>query len=118
MAEERKISVEISVKPLSVNKVWQGRRFKTKEYKDYEEEVLYKLPKKEMLLGDKLWVVLDFYVKYPKKCDVDNFIKPILDILCKKGYIKDDRMIYDLVVRKFKGDNKIRVYIEKIKEEL
>ena len=34
----------LKIKPLSVNQVWQGKRFKTKTYKDYEKNVLAILP--------------------------------------------------------------------------
>ena len=34
-------SLSIDIKPLSVNKCWQGRRYKTSEYKAYEEELLW-----------------------------------------------------------------------------
>jgi hypothetical protein len=34
----------IKIKPLSVNKAWQGKRFKTNEYKQYEKEVSLLLP--------------------------------------------------------------------------
>ena len=36
--------VIIDIKPLSVNKMWQGRRYKTYEYQKYEKEFLYLLP--------------------------------------------------------------------------
>ena len=36
--------MKIKIKPLSVNKAWQGKRFKTREYKSYEELLLYLFP--------------------------------------------------------------------------
>ena len=36
------------VRALSVNKCWQGQRFKTPEYKNYERALLFLLPKFEM----------------------------------------------------------------------
>ena len=37
--------MKIEIKPLSINKCFQGRRFKTNDYKNYEKELLLKLPK-------------------------------------------------------------------------
>jgi hypothetical protein len=34
----------LKISALSVNQAWQGRRFKTKKYKDYEEHLLLILP--------------------------------------------------------------------------
>lgn len=83
--------VRISIKPLSVNKCWQGRRFKTRDYTDYEKELLYLLPKKVIYPGK-----LALYLKIgfsSKTSDLDNAIKPILDIFQKK-YGFDDKRIY------------------------
>lgn len=89
--------MRIEIKPLSVNQVWQGKRFKTKVYKDYEKEALLKL--KPMQVGDgRLSISLRFGVS-SKNADVDNPIKPFLDILQKK-YGFNDRQIYLLTVEK------------------
>jgi Holliday junction resolvase RusA-like endonuclease len=90
--------MRIEIKPLSVNKAWQGRRFKTKEYKDYQEEVLLLLPKINICKKSKLKLDLVFGFSN-KMSDIDNPLKPILDILQKK-YGFDDRNIYELSVRK------------------
>ena len=37
--------VRIDMKPLSVNEAWQGKRYKTEEYKQYENTLLWLLPK-------------------------------------------------------------------------
>ncbi len=107
------IDVSVEIKPLSINKCFQGRRFKTKDYKDYEYELLLILPEQEMIKGD-VSVEIDFYVKYPKKLDVDNLLKPINDILTKKKYWEDDRFIYEIRARKIKSPIE-RIHI-KIKE--
>ena len=91
------------IRPLSVNEAWQGRRFKTRKYKDYEKELLLTLPKIEKMEGD-LVIDIRFYFKYPKKRDIDNCIKPLLDIMQKKGYYKDDRYVWRLSVIKEQRD--------------
>ena len=96
--------MRIKIKPLSVNQCWQGKRFKTKKYKAYEEELLYQL--KPMKIPSKIKFKL--IVGYSNKLsDIDNCLKPILDILQKK-YGFDDRDIYELDITKEivkKGDD-------------
>lgn len=89
--------MRIDIKPLSVNRCWQGRRFKTPEYKAYETELLYKLPKlkvgKEKL---KLTIIVGFS---NKKSDLDNICKPFQDII-QRAYSFDDSQIYKLIMTK------------------
>jgi len=96
-----KIEEEIRIRPISSNSIWQGRRFKTKEYNYFIEEALYKMSEKEMLKGERLGVFLDFYYKYAARSDLDNFLKPTIDLLVRKKWIKDDRFIYFLQAQKF-----------------
>lgn len=87
----------IKIKPLSVNGAWQGKRFKTKEYKAYEQELLLTLPRYIIPSGN-LEVIYE--VGYSNKLsDIDNFVKPFQDILQKK-YNFDDNRIYKMVVEK------------------
>src|SRR3990167_7991757 len=84
----------IDIKPLSVNRAWVGRRFKTPEYKAYEEELLYMLPKRPKLPVGQLLLRLTIGVSN-KAFDLDNSVKLILDILQKK-YDFDDKRIYGM----------------------
>lgn len=87
----------ISIKPLSVNECWQGKRFKTPKYKGYEKELLLKLPKIDVPdVKLKLVIVFGFSNKLS---DVDNGLKPLIDILQKK-YRFNDRNVYQLNVSK------------------
>ena len=105
--------IEIPIKPLSVNKVWQGRRFKTKDYKDYEKNCLWFI-KGEKIKGE-IEIYYKFYVKNFLMCDVDNFIKPIQDIIVKAGLIEDDRFIKRIIAEKFKSENeKIVIDIKRL----
>ena len=99
----------IDIKPLSVNRAWQGRRFKTKEYNEWLKLALALMGRKKMLKGD-LSVHIDFYFKYVKKNDIDNPIKCLLDVITKAGWINDDRQIYYLSVCK-KQSNKERIEV-------
>lgn len=102
----------INEKPLSVNGAWKGRRFKSDEYSTYETLLLYKLPKRPMVMGI-VEVVFHFYIVNDSRSDIDNFEKPLLDILVKKGYIEDDRKIYKKTTYKHHSDKpKIEVEIK------
>jgi Holliday junction resolvase RusA-like endonuclease len=77
----------INIKPLSVNQAWQGKRFKTNLYKQYEHDVLLLLPKIKIVEPPyKLNIVVGFS---NKASDIDNILKPFLDILQKKYGIND-----------------------------
>jgi Holliday junction resolvase RusA-like endonuclease len=93
----------IPIKPISTNKLFQGRRFKTKEYDAFINAALYFAPKVPMIKGI-VSLQCDFYVKTVERSDLDNFLKGTLDLLVKAGYIEDDRYIYRIVARKFKTD--------------
>ena len=71
--------MKINVNPLSVNKCWQGRRFKTPEYKRYEKELLYLLPTFKVPNG-AIYINIVFGFSSKLK-DIDNPLKPFLDIL-------------------------------------
>jgi Holliday junction resolvase RusA-like endonuclease len=103
----------INSKPMSVNQAWQGRRFKTQLYKNYEEDLSWqiKLMKLKTITG---WVNVEyrFYIKNFLRSDAGNFEKPLTDILVKNGLIEDDKFIKRLVIEKFKSDEeKIEIEI-------
>ena len=79
------------IKPLSVNQAWQGKRFKTPEYKGFEKQLLLMLKKIKVPEG-KLLLRATFGLS-SKNADWDNPIKPFQDVLQKK-YGFDDRRIY------------------------
>jgi Holliday junction resolvase RusA-like endonuclease len=104
---------EIDIKPLSVNKAWQGRRFKTKEYKDFEEQLLWKLKGIKPVSG-KYALHIDFYFKNYKMADLSNCLKTTEDIIVKAGLVEDDRFCYEIYLRKFGGEDKIIFWIESL----
>ena len=89
--------MKINIKPLSINQCFQGRRFKTPKYKQYEKELMLLLPILNVPNG-LLEVVITFGLS-SKLNDIDNGLKPFIDILQKK-YLFNDRDIYKLVVEK------------------
>ena len=88
----------LNVKPLSVNQCWQGRRFKTKAYKQYEKAMMLILPNVQYEFKDKIGITIEFGFSNSTS-DIDNPLKPVLDILQKK-YGFNDRSIYELIVKK------------------
>lgn len=92
---------KVDIKPLSVNQVWQGKRFKTSKYKSYEREMILKLPKIKMP-KPPFKVYYEFGMS-SSLSDWDNPIKPFQDILQKK-YNIDDRDIFEANVKKVKTE--------------
>ena len=88
---------KLDIKPLSVNEAWQGKRFKTKAYKQYERDLLFLLPKIEIPKG-KMSVYLEFGFSN-KLSDFDNPVKLFMDILQKK-YDFNDKEIYEANIKK------------------
>jgi Holliday junction resolvase RusA-like endonuclease len=105
----------LNIKPLSVNEVWQGKRFKTRKYTSYEKEALLHL--KHLTIPEyplKIEITWGFS---SVMADIDNPTKPFLDILQKK-YGFDDRHIYELVLKKVivkKGEEYIDFEISSLK---
>lgn len=95
----------IPIKPISINDCWQGKRFATKDYKKWTEDGLWLLKGQGMAPQGRLRVVVDWYSKNISTADIDNPVKPVLDLLKKAGVIEDDRWIYELLVRKHKSDD-------------
>ena len=87
---------KIKIKALSVNVAWQGKRFKTRAYLAYEQHLMYLLPrievpKWELSLFIRVWI--------SKLSDIDNPLKPLLDIMQKK-YDFNDKNIMLLQIEK------------------
>lgn len=107
--------MRIEIKPLSVNNAWQGRRFKTDKYKGFEKEMLLRLPplKIDFKALLKINVVFGFS---SKGSDLDNGLKPTLDVLQKRYGINDNK-IYELNVKKEivkKGSEYIELHITEL----
>jgi Holliday junction resolvase RusA-like endonuclease len=100
------------------------------KYTQYLQElksVLEPLENKQIKEGDWNEVEVRFYFKYPKgtpkssrrvleyhryKCDCDNLVKPILDVMQELQWIKDDKQISKLMIVKLQGemsDSKIEI---------
>lgn len=87
------------IKPLSVNECWQGKRFKTKTYLFYEQELLLTLPAKK--LPEPPYSIYFEFGLSNSLSDWDNPIKPLQDIMQKK-YGFNDKDIFCAEVKKVK----------------
>ena len=108
----------VNIKPLSVNEAWQGRRFKTPKYKQYERDLLLILPKAVEIPEGLLVAHYEFGVSNSAS-DWDNGVKPFQDVL-QKRYGFDDRRIYRAIVDKVKvkkGQEYVKFRLEKFQEE-
>jgi len=102
----------VPIKPLSVNRAWQGRRYKTDAYKSFERELLLLLPRITIPETGELRAEYEFGMS--SQSDWDNPVKPVQDVLQKK-YGFDDRRIMEASVRKVavaKGQEYIKFRIE------
>ena len=85
----------LSIKPLSVNDAWKGRRYKTDKYRAYEMELLYRLPK--IVLPPPPYEVTYRFGFSSASSDNDNPVKPFQDILSKK-YKFNDKLIKRTII--------------------
>lgn len=105
------MQINLNIKPLSVNEAWQGKRFKTPKYKKYINDVLFLLPLK-FDIKPPYFISINLFFSNVSS-DIDNPIKPLLDILQVK-YNINDKDIYKLNIEKFvvkKGSEKIELTI-------
>jgi len=90
--------IKISVKPLSVNEAWRGRRFKTSAYNNYTRTCFYLLPK--IKIPDPPYSVYFEFGFSTKASDFDNPIKPFCDIIQLKYKINDKDIYEARIVKK------------------
>lgn len=95
------MNIRLEVNPLSVNKAWRGRHFKTKDYDLFEREVCIKLPFSinEPFDGE-VFVHYVYHIKNYGNADTANMEKTLTDMLVKRKYLKDDRYIRAIYQRK------------------
>ena len=109
------IQFKIYEKPLSVNQAWQGKRFKTPIYKEYEKSMLLMMPKAKVDTEEMLRV--EFFFGFSNKAsDLDNPVKLLMDIAQKK-YGFNDKNVFELNIRKClvkKGKEFIQMGIYKL----
>jgi len=109
------IAKTLYIKPLSVNEAWQGKRFKTPKYKKYESDLLLLLP---LMPIPEAPYEINIEVTFSSKAsDLDNILKPFLDVLQKKYGINDKDIFKLSAVKSLtpKGNEFIRFDIKTFK---
>lgn len=99
----------LAIKPMSVNEIFKGRRFKTKEYSRYRSQLSLILPKIEVPEKGKLKLCIEFGFSN-SGADIDNSVKGFTDALSETYGFNDNR-IYRLEVEKVivkKGEEYIK----------
>lgn len=82
--------IRISIKPLSINEAFQGRKFKTPKYGEFEKAVLSMLP--DVKMPDPPYSIYFKFGFSSRASDWDNPVKVIVDCLSKK-YNFNDKLI-------------------------
>jgi Holliday junction resolvase RusA-like endonuclease len=103
----------IRIKPLSSNRAWQGRRFKTPAYKAFEKELWLKLPPKVLVPDGPIKITFIFHLSN-LAADGDNCIKQAQDVIAKKYGFNDSRISHWEVhkCKAAKGEESISFRIE------
>lgn len=105
-------TIIIRTAPVSVNVLYRGRRFLTKEGKAIKESVAWEIKsqwKNKKVMESDVKIYIDFYFKN-KRMDIDNAIKSLLD--CMTGIVwKDDSQIVELLARKYIDKKKPKIII-------
>lgn len=109
--------MKIQIKPLSINEAWQGRRFKSKKYIDFEREFYYLLPNIE-IPDWPIAIMLRF--GFSRDSDIDNCVKPTLDVMQKRYWFNDIQIKSMVAIKEKvkKWQEYIRITICKAKELL
>lgn len=87
----------VEVEPMSVNKAWKGRRFRSGEYINYTKKLLFLLPKQK-LPEPPYSIYLEFGMSN-KASDFDNPVKCFVDVLQVK-YMFNDKDIMEAHIKK------------------
>ena len=107
--------IKLDIKPLSVNKAWQGKRFKTSKYNKYIKDVFFLLPNNLKVPDGFLFLSLEFGFS-SSASDFDNPVKCFVDCLQKK-YLFNDKMIKKCLIsveKTKKGDEYIKFDLKRL----
>ena len=111
----------LNVKPLSANKMyWRGKRVKTKEYLDYQNEIRDELMGVDWPFGSDM-VTFDITAAFSNRgADLDNIMKPLFDTYQNIFDDFNDNKVYRIDAKKEivpKGEEYFEVKIERIEDE-
>lgn len=97
--------------------VYKGRKLISRKGREYKQNAFAEPWMKDPIEG-RLSVTIDAFPPDRRKRDIDNIIKPILDVITENGVWVDDEQIDELTVRRRpkKDWSGVRVYITEIEE--
>ena len=108
------MNYKIDIKPISVNEIFKGKKYKTAKYDLFISDMLKLLPK-TIEFPDKENVKLAIEFGFSTKAsDLDNYLKGTIDCFVKK-YGVDDKHIYEIhcfkaIVKKGQEYIKFKIY--------
>lgn len=105
-------TIHIETEPISVNRMYRGRRFLTKDGKAVKDAIAWEVSSQWRIAPIKGVVALNimFYFKN-KRMDIDNALKGLLD--CMTGLVyEDDSQIEELHVFKMVDKENPRTEIQ------
>jgi len=109
------VALDLPVKPISVNALYKGKRYKSEEYKNFESELAYNLPLDARIgLEGPLVLEATFYITNMRQ-DLDNLLKGLLDVLEHCGVYSNDKQIVAIRATKEKAKEpriKVKLYAE------
>ncbi len=113
-----KTKLIIPGKPISVNDLYTGRRFLTKDGREMKQTVGWQVKSqwkaKPKLIGD-LRIYMDFFYMDKRRRDIDNPVKAMMD--CLTGLVfADDSQIIEMHITKNVGIDRTEIVIEQIHE--
>ena len=94
--------IKLSVKPLTINLAYRGRRFKSKALVQFQKDVAWLLRGAKTIDGE-VELRYKFYLQHYAITDVGNCEKTITDCLVEYGIISDDRFVKKITMEKFKA---------------
>ena len=89
--------MRIKIKPMSFNKAYKGRVYKSKEYAQYTHDLPYLLPK--LVVPEGFLKLTVTFGLSKTNSDLDNCLKPFIDLL-QDCYGFNDRMIVEIHAKK------------------
>ncbi len=104
--------------PVSINAMYPssrtGRRYKSEAAKIWEQDCLFQLLTVKRPKNKITTLYIEFVFNNMRRNDIDNKIKPTLDMLQKAGFLQDDSQIMELHVYKSFDKEKPEIRIEYI----
>ena len=91
----------ITIRPLSANRAWKGQRFKSDDYKKYEIDLGFILPR--LTLPPAPYEVYYEFGVATKASDGDNCIKQFQDCLTHKYKFNDNDIFKWTIIKKVVG---------------